>query len=158
LEHKYREIAGILKGVFEDKLGLQNINYSRISYRIKSYDSFLLKAERKKYKLPFQEIDDICGFRIVLRNSADMKEILDILKNEFEVKESLDKYEDLKPDQFGYRSHHIILQIKESWLVAPQFREAKNLRFEIQVRSELMDAWANISHQIFYKSQDIEKK
>jgi len=32
------------------------------------------------------------------------------------------------------------------------------MKFEIQVRSELMDAWANISHQIFYKQENLSKE
>ena len=43
IESRYKDIAGILKGVFEDKLGIQNIGYSRILYRVKTWKSFLDK-------------------------------------------------------------------------------------------------------------------
>lgn len=151
LEVKYHYIAGILKGIFEDRLGIQNIGYARVLYRIKSWESFLEKINRKGYSSPFEEIDDICGFRIIMRNSAELNKIVEIIKSEFDVREAENKDTALNPDQFGYRSHHIVASIKKEWMAAPPFRNCEDLKFEIQIRSELMDAWANISHQIFYK-------
>ena len=51
----------------------------------------------------------------------------------------------------------MIVSIKKEWMVAPQYRDCEDLKFEIQIRSELMNAWANISHQIFYKKVPLSK-
>jgi len=162
IEAKYRDIAGILLGVFEDKIGIKNIGYARIVYRIKTWESFAEKIRRKNYENPFQDTPDICGFRIILRNSVDLNKVVQVVEKEFDIKESENKNVELKPDQFGYRSHHIVFSIKESWKSAPEYRNVEDLKFELQIRSELMNAWANISHQIFYKreylSSDIKRR
>lgn len=62
---KYKDLGGLLE---KDLLKLMNDNsieiYS-ITHRIKSFDSFYEKIDRKKYKDPLNEIEDICGLRIV---------------------------------------------------------------------------------------------
>lgn len=88
---------------------------------------------------------------------AELDKLVAIIAREFEVQESENKDIDLNADQFGYRSHHIVVSIKKEWMAAPQYRNCEDLKLEIQVRSELMDAWANISHQIFYKKDVLDK-
>jgi ppGpp synthetase/RelA/SpoT-type nucleotidyltranferase len=157
LQVQYHNLASVLKGGFEDLLNFHNIGYARVLYRIKTYDSFEEKIRRKKYKSPFSEIDDICGFRIVIRNAAEIDKLVEIIEREFDIRESQNKDVELSPDQFGYRSHHIVASIKKEWMAAPQYRNYTGLKFEIQIRSELMDSWANISHQIFYRKDSLSK-
>src|SRR5581483_10650938 len=137
LEPKYRKLASSLKGSIQDSLVDNNIGYARTAYRIKSWDSFLEKAIRKNYVFPFDEIHDLCGFRIIVRNSEEIETICDILKTEFDVLE--DEANDPDPNQFGYRSYHLVVSIKEEWKIVPDYRNYTSFKFEIQVRSELMD-------------------
>ena len=44
--------------------------------------------------------------------------------------------------------------INESWLMAPNYRGLDGLKAEIQVRTVLMHAWAEIEHKLAYKSAD----
>ena len=155
LEPKYRRLAGLLKGSIQDSMVDSNIGYARIEYRIKTWDSFQGKIVRKKYASPFEDIDDLCGFRVIVRNSEEIEQICDILKTEFDVKEAHDN--DPAPNEFGYRSYHLVVTIKSAWEAVPEYRNSRNYKFEIQVRSELMDTWANISHQIFYKKGPMSK-
>jgi len=155
LEPKYRRLAGLLKGSIQDTLVDSNIGYNRIEYRIKTWDSFQDKINRKKYKSPFEDIHDLCGFRVIVRNSEEIETVCEILKAEFDVFEA--DYNDPVTNEFGYRSYHLIVTIKHAWEAVPEYRNSRNYKFEIQVRSELMDTWANISHQIFYKKGSLSK-
>ncbi|MEM6338092.1 MAG: (p)ppGpp synthetase, partial [Bacteroidota bacterium] len=77
-----------------------------MSQRIKTFESFWGKIERKGYDDPFSEIEDICGIRVVCYYTSDIDRIATIINDEFEVKESLDKSSALGSDRFGYRSNH----------------------------------------------------
>lgn len=160
LEPKYKKLASLLKGSIQDNLVNNNIGYARTEYRIKSWDSFSEKILRRQYSNPFEQIHDLCGFRIIVRNSEEIEKICDIIKNEFDLID--DEANDPLPNEFGYRSYHLVVSIKEAWKVVPEYRNYTSFKFEIQVRSELMDTWANISHQIFYKkvpqSKTLERK
>jgi hypothetical protein len=67
------------------------------------------------------------------------------------VLERLDKLKELDPDRFGYGALHFIA------LLGPQnsgvrYDPLKQIRFEIQVRTVLQDAWSTIEHHLAYKS------
>jgi hypothetical protein len=49
-------------------------------------------------------------------------------------------------------SHHFICELGAS-LAGPRYDDIKNIAFEVQVRTILMDAWANISHYLAYKGE-----
>lgn len=125
-----------------------------INYRIKEADSFMEKIERKSYENPLVDIEDICGIRIICYYQKDVKKITDILKKELTVFESQNKETALSYDQFGYRSHHVIASIGKDWEKTPNFRELENLKCEIQVRTVLMHAWAEIEHNLAYKNEN----
>jgi len=73
--------------------------------------------------------------------------------NEFVVLESENALRQQDSDRFGYRSQHYIVKIKEGWLNAPNYRGLKDFVAEIQVRTILMHAWADISHKLAYKEE-----
>ncbi|MCE7992330.1 MAG: hypothetical protein HEP71_10130 [Roseivirga sp.] len=137
-------------GIFLKEAG---ISYLTISFRVKEVESFLEKIDRKNYTDPFIDIEDICGTRIICFYQSDVERICEIVNREFDIKESQDKEDLLKSDQFGYRSHHLIGQIKNSWLKTPNYKNLKNLKIEFQVRTILMHAWAEIEHKLAYKQK-----
>jgi putative GTP pyrophosphokinase len=128
-----------------------DIKVLAVNYRVKDKDSFVEKIDRKKYEKPFDECEDLCGIRIICYYHSDVDKIAKIIKPEFEVLENQDKEELLEDDQFGYRSTHFIVRIKKGWLQAPNYRGLENLKAEIQVRTVLMHAWAEIQHKLAYK-------
>jgi ppGpp synthetase/RelA/SpoT-type nucleotidyltranferase len=138
-------------GVFLKK---EKIEVFDIAYRVKSFEAFWEKIERKDYRRPFSQIEDICGLRIVCYYPFDLERISRIITKEFNIRYSEDKSTLLEPDRFGYRSVHYIVVLKEGWLDAPQYRGLGNLKVEIQVRTILMHAWANLSHQLSYKKKE----
>lgn len=85
---------------------------------------------------------------------SDINRVVSIVKEEFKILDSEDKSETLEPDKFGYRSFHFVISLKEDWLKAPNFRELGELKAEIQIRTLLMHAWADISHKLSYKKKE----
>ena len=124
-----------------------------ITYRIKDFSTFIEKIERKSYDDPFDQMEDICGIRIICYFQTDISRIEEILSNELKVLESFNKESHLDHDQFGYRSHHLIGSIKKVWEKLPVFRGLSALKCEIQIRTVLMHAWAEIEHSLSYKSK-----
>ncbi|HDV0902525.1 GTP pyrophosphokinase [Vibrio antiquarius] len=141
-------IVDALKSFLDDR----NISYVDIYSRVKSFDSFYEKIGRKSYKNPFDEIEDICGVRVVCYYHSDVTKINDIIASEFNVLESQNKSELLGLNEFAYRSQHFIVSLNDNWLSAPNYRKLDGLKAEIQVRTILMHAWAEIEHKLNYKS------
>ncbi|KXY68598.1 hypothetical protein AT261_10310 [Bacillus cereus] len=151
---KYNKLGINLTQAIELLLEEHSIQYLKVYYRIKESDSFMGKTDRKRYIDPFNEVEDICGIRIICYYKSDIDKICNVINEEFDVLESQDKEELLKPDQFGYRSHHFIVKIKEEWLCTPNYKGLADLKAEIQIRTNLMHTWAEIEHELGYKKEE----
>jgi ppGpp synthetase/RelA/SpoT-type nucleotidyltranferase len=131
----------------------ENLAIHQIAARAKSLDSMRLKLRRKKYKDPGREITDKLGVRIITYYSEDVDRVAEVLKGEFTIdrKNSQDKRVALGTDAFGYRSVHLIAGLKGSRLLSAEYAALRGKCFEIQVRSLLEHAWAEIEHEVKYK-------
>lgn len=150
---KYKKLGNNVEQVLIDLLRTNNIDVLDVCYRVKPFDSFREKIDRKGYENPFEEVEDLCGLRIICYYLEDLKRIDKIVKNEFEIIESVDKTSFLPPDRFGYRTWQYIIKIKGDWLKTPNYRGLEDLKAELQVRTILMHAWANVSHELAYKNE-----
>ena len=150
----YQRLAENTKQALLSFLQEDGISYHSISSRIKEFDSYYEKIERKGYDKPLEQIEDFCGIRIICFYPADLERIKKIIQKEFDVLESIDKTANLEPDRFGYRSNHFIVKIKKEWLKAPNYRGLEDLKSEIQVRTILMHSWADIEHKLAYKKNE----
>ncbi len=150
----YTKLERKLKDILSDFMDEVGVRTLPIEGRIKSFESFWRKAERKKYKDPLTQIEDICALRIIYVYENDFARIHDKIEQEFKLLE-YGKRPNYKPiENIGYRSDHYILQLPKTWCHAPDYRDLDNLKFELQVRTILMHAWASINHELAYKSQD----
>ena len=147
-----RSLENIIEAL-EYFLKEQHVFYLGVTGRIKSFDSFREKTERKNYAKPFEENEDFCGIRIVVYYLKDIQTVQEIIDTEFDLQESFDKADELEFNEFGYRSKHSIVKIKKEWLAAPNYRGLEDIKVEIQVRTILMHAWAEIEHQLAYKKE-----
>lgn len=132
----------------------QQVEYHNVSSRFKDRDSLIKKIKRKdKYK-QINEITDIVGCRIITYFEDDVDSIVKIISKEFniDVKNSTNKINDLESEKFGYLSHHIVCSINSNRSSLLEYQRYKDIKFEIQVRSILQHAWAEIEHDIGYKS------
>jgi len=132
----------------------EHIGYVSVTHRVKQLNRFLEKIERKRYNQPFIQVNDLVGLRIVCFFQSDVTRIAELIAQEFEVVRDRDKNDSLPPTQFGYRSHHLVVSINKDWIHSPNYRGLENLRIEIQVRTVLMHAWAEIEHRLAYKRRE----
>jgi putative GTP pyrophosphokinase len=128
------------------------IPYLNVDGRLKTLESSFEKSTRKNYDDPFDQIEDFCGIRVICYYPADVDKIVTLLGKEFSVLSKEDTMVRMKPNEFGYRSTHLIISIPKDWLKAPQYRGLDNLKAELQIRTVLMHAWAEIQHKLAYKS------
>lgn len=124
-----------------------------VTSRVKSADSLENKLKKKEYTR-IGDITDLVGLRIVTFFEEDAKTIESILASQFEIdqKNSANKATLLQHDQFGYLSLHLVGQLKEDRLSLPEYNFFQNRKFEIQIRSLLQHAWAEMQHDLGYKS------
>ncbi|MFP4498406.1 MAG: GTP pyrophosphokinase family protein, partial [Vulcanimicrobiota bacterium] len=143
-----QEVAYIIK----HKLMEEGIEFSSITYRTKELNSFLEKLERKKYEDPFNEITDVAGVRVVCLYHSDLSKIEEIIRNEFDTVEKVDKYQENSSDRFGYMAVHFLVKLGDEYS-GPRYDYLKKYPCEIQIRTVLQHAWALIDQHLVYKKQ-----
>lgn len=123
-------------------------------YRVKSFKSYYAKLLKYPPKSEVEDIpvlSDIIGMRIICAFLQDLKDVEAILHNNFTILEIERKGANLEFKEFGYESIHVLLEIPKEFkvgLVLP-----KKLIFEIQLRTILQDAWAEVEHELIYKAE-----
>lgn len=149
----YESLCESLQNTIQILLKQSSISCLPVSGRTKKIDSAVRKAKGKSYSNPSVEMHDLCGIRIVTLVESDIEKVCVIVKSAFNVHadKSVDKITELKVDQFGYRSVHYVCD-----LGVERFKLAENagfagLLFEIQIRTVLQHAWAEIDHDRNYK-------
>lgn len=149
-ENLENKIVVLIKELF-----LGNVNCHNISSRVKEQNSLEKKINIKDGKYStINEITDIIGCRIISYFEDDVQKIVEIIRKEFDIDEenSINKKAILESDKFGYLSYHLVCSISPNRLSLPEYKKYENIKFEIQIRSILQHAWAEIEHDIGYKS------
>jgi putative GTP pyrophosphokinase len=150
----YERLATNLQQALKSFLSEQGVPYLDVLFRIKDADSAYEKISRKEYEHPFEDIEDWSGLRIICYYPDDVNEICSILEKEFDVQTQEDTATRLAPHEFGYRSTHLIMTVKDAWMSTPNYRGLGGFKAEVQVRTILMHAWAEIEHKLQYKSTE----
>lgn len=122
-----------------------------ITARVKERDSYLDKAERIN-AAESASIRDVVGLRVVCLFLSDLPRLREVVEGTFEVLEVDDKVEGGDVTSFGYMSVHYICRLPDSHS-GPRYDDLKGVTFEIQCRTVVMDAWANVSHYLAYKGE-----
>jgi putative GTP pyrophosphokinase len=153
MRHIYEALCKAGASTIENLIRNAEIDYLSVTARTKSIESFLKKIERKSYKNPEKEITDLAGIRVITFIESDVPKVCDIIRSAFSIHltESLDKSTELGIDRFGYRSVHFVCDLGEDRLKLPEFAAFEGLVFEIQVRTILQHAWAEMDHDRNYK-------
>lgn len=149
----YEKFSQEVEEIITKILKLENIPYQSVSHRVKEKESYLNKCKNEKYIDPIKQITDVSGIRIIAYTNQDVTSICRILQNEFQIDESNseNKAEMLDTDKVGYLSVHYILQLSEKRLELPENKLYESLKCEVQVRTLLQHAWAEIEHDRNYK-------
>jgi len=135
-----KNIKDKLKKVF-DKAG---IVVAALESRVKTESSLVGKLELKGAKYAtLADITDIVGLRVITFYMDDVDKVASVVDRLFDVdwENSVDKRRLHEIDSFGYMSLHYICRM-----------DGFPYRFEIQMRTVLQHAWANMNHDTGYKS------
>lgn len=124
-----------------------------IQYRIKEQHSFLDKCMDTRYTSPVNEITDVCGLRVITYTNKDVEDICSIIEKHFCIDwdNSVNKADRLDANEVGYLSVHYIAKLNDTRARLEEYMPYSNIRFEIQVRTLLQHAWAEIEHDRSYK-------
>jgi ppGpp synthetase/RelA/SpoT-type nucleotidyltranferase len=152
---KYDYFTKQMRLLIEQILAAKDVKVKAITSRSKDISSLDDKITRKDYKYEdLHDITDLCGIRIITYYDDDVYKIEEIIKNNFKVdiENSIDKIKSLGFDRFGYMSLHYVVQLNDTRGNLEEYANYKNIKFEIQIRSVLQDAWAEIEHELSYKT------
>ena len=164
LERKYNEYLPFVRVVAERvKSTLVNFCESRgyaFSSRIKSIESLAEKIETGRFK-SWSNLDDLFACTIIIPTLSHEEEVIKFCQDVFEIKPRIIKRGQHKksPDIFKFDSTRIYTQLKkEDNIYLNNQLNIYNITFEIQVKSAFEHAWAVSTHDLVYKSPEIDWK
>ncbi|ELI8221658.1 (p)ppGpp synthetase, partial [Yersinia enterocolitica] len=139
------------------------------SYRMKDISSLIEKAfyRSKNYKNPYEDITDKVGVRFVVLLTDDIPIIKKIIEDcsQWEYSDDRDfiKEKEDKPYLFDYQSVHYVVKNLEPISIGEKILIPTGTPCEIQVRTLLQHAYAEVSHDSVYKckakpSSDIKRR
>lgn len=151
----YEGCLDYVEKTVESIIKSQSINVHEIIGRVKTVESLEGKVKRKNYS-NLAEITDLCGIRIITYFSDDVDKIAELISQEFEVdvENTIDKRKSEDPTKFGYVSLHYVVGLKEGTTPSTLYGRFKNIKLEIQIRTVMQHAWAEIEHDLGYKSKE----
>jgi ppGpp synthetase/RelA/SpoT-type nucleotidyltranferase len=133
-----------------------------------------IKEPHLHYNKVFDIIRDLAGVRIILLFESDLDDIITIFKKlnkdqDLKVKEirfykqcveDADKNIPLpdKANLFNYRSLHLTVSPGKNRLNLIEYRNLSEMQCEIQFRSVLAHAWADVNHDLEYKHREVIKE
>jgi ppGpp synthetase/RelA/SpoT-type nucleotidyltranferase len=133
-----------------------------VTYRVKSEESAESKTARPRQGAAeagprsMADLHDLLGIRIITYFRDGVDDAARLIEREFAIlpDESVDKRAALDPDRFGYLSVHYVAELNPVRATMPEYKEYAGIRFEVQIRSILQHAWAEIEHDLGYKSKE----
>lgn len=125
-----------------------------VTGRVKSFDSYYNKL-LKQLKL-WQDsrnaffISDIIAIRIICPFLDDLKTAAKFINETFHVIEEEHKGAHYSFKEFGYESIHLLIEVPTALQFLSPLMEP--LVCEIQLRTILQEAWAEVEHELIYKA------
>jgi ppGpp synthetase/RelA/SpoT-type nucleotidyltranferase len=154
--YTYRLLSEKMKEFLSSILSSEDIVPHSITSREKDPGELREKITREG-EVPdalYEGITDLAGVRIIAYFPSDVDKIVPLIKREFTIDSdlSMDKRLSSDPAIFGYASVHFVAEFRPEMLKLPEYALFDSRKCEIQVRTILQHAWAEIEHDIVYKS------
>lgn len=161
----HERLTDAVVGIISSLLSDSQIDYLSVTGRTKDDIGIRDKIKRKNYKDPINQLTDISGVRVILFIESDVERVCQLIESAFTIDIGNSSNRDLLlgSNQVGYRSVHFVCELGGARSGLPEFSRFHNLKFEIQVRTVLQHAWAELAHDRSYKfrnelPQEIQRK
>ena len=152
-EHDFQVLLTRLHEYLETVIKLKSPPSFRL--RVKSFDSYYKKLLKYPPKCALDDlpttITDIIAIRVVCSFLSDVASVEKAIQEHFDVVEVEKKGSARTVIEFGYESIHVLVNIPEH--LKQGLSLPKGLVFEIQIRTILQDAWAEVEHELVYKAE-----
>jgi putative GTP pyrophosphokinase len=149
----YRSLLDLMTVEVQGILGLTGIK-GVLKGRIKTFDAFyrklLIKIQKGKIEDPFLSIRDIVALRVIVPFMEEITLIEAAIIEQFQACEIEKKARTRAIGEFGYDSVHLILGVPGEMLSRSGI--SGSMKCEIQIRTILQDAWAEVEHELVYKT------
>lgn len=144
LEEHLLKIHRTLRGILEEQGATPTIKY-----RVKGFDNYFNKLVKLfRHGEPLL-ISDVLGLRVICPFIEDLENVERLINAHFEVVELERKGERHSFREFGYDSVHLLIRFSPDPGQLLPFMENC---CEVQLRTILQDAWAEVEHELVYKS------
>jgi putative GTP pyrophosphokinase len=157
----YGHFAQAVKEILADAIATRRLRINDIQFRAKTLESFgkkvMMPSEQNpgqpKYRKPMTDVSDLAGVRVITFFPRTVNEVCECIQEEFEVIERVDHTATAQlEERLGYQSVHFLVRLANNRRTLPEYRKFDALVSEVQVRTVMQHAWAEIEHDIRYKS------
>ncbi|MET0433353.1 MAG: hypothetical protein ABW025_04225 [Cellulomonas sp.] len=132
-----------------------NVNIHSVDFRVKQKASASRKISGAGDRYAdYADLHDLLGVRVITYFADEVDAAAAALVPEFDVDaaNSVDKRAVLDPDRFGYLSLHYVAALSGRRSNLVEYKRFDGRKFELQIRSILQHAWAEIEHDLGYKA------
>ena len=147
-EHVTKELAEAVERVVHSLASRPTVKG-----RVKEFDSY-----HKKYLKLLKEntgaeplITDLIALRVVCPFLEDQTAVEKIIREHFSVIELDRKGAHFSFKEFGYESVHLLISIPPE--LSAEWGDCGTAVAEVQIRTILQDAWAEVEHELVYKAE-----
>ena len=122
--------------------------------RAKEFDSYYKKYLKLLNENPDEEpfITDIIAIRVIYLFEEDQKAVEELIRAYFTVIELERKGDRYSFKEFGYESIHLLIEVPAE--LTKKYGDCGTDAVEVQIRTILQDAWAEVEHELFYKNSE----
>jgi len=122
-----------------------------IKSRVKRFGAYLDKIAHTREQRPGTvAITDLLGLRVICTFLEDIERAVGLFDGAFEVVEVERRGAEHSFREFGYDSVHLLVKVGNALL--PESLPHTRKVCEIQLRTTLQDAWAEVEHELVYKT------
>jgi len=149
-----RALAPAMRAQLQGELTRGGVPVHALSERVKSLPSLAGKlAHPGRTYRHLDDITDLVGLRVITYFDDGIEAAAHCVERAFRIDaaRSVDKRRQDDPSHFGYQSLHYICRPPADLVAA---EPAWDVAFEVQIRTILQHAWAEIEHDLGYKSPE----
>ncbi|TAE84869.1 MAG: hypothetical protein EAZ83_04645 [Oscillatoriales cyanobacterium] len=163
LDRQYEQylplVEEVAKRVKETLLNFCDKKGYALTSRVKNIESLAEKIETGRFK-KWSELDDLFGCTVIIPNLSQEQDIIKFCQDTFQVTKILKRGQNKKsPDTFKFDSTRIYARLKSvEDTNIDNLSSIFNVIFEIQIKSAFEHAWAVSTHDLVYKSSEIDWK